>query len=64
MALDEQEKIKEARRAYRAEWRKKNREKIRAYEREWAKKNPEKIKAANERYWLKKAANKGGGNGN
>lgn len=63
MALDEKEKIREARREYRAKWREKNRDKIRAYEREWAKNNPEKVKAANERYWLKKAA-KGGGNGN
>lgn len=32
------------------------RERQRAYKREWRKKNPDKIKAANERYWLKKAA--------
>lgn len=28
----------------------------REYKREWRKRNPEKVKAANERYWLKKAA--------
>lgn len=28
----------------------------REYKREWRKKNPDKVKAANERYWLKKAA--------
>lgn len=32
------------------------RERQQAYKREWRKKNPDKIKAANERYWLKKAA--------
>ena len=32
------------------------RERQRSYKREWRKKNPDKIKAANERYWLKKAA--------
>jgi hypothetical protein len=43
MALTEQEReaIKQAQRAYKAEWRKKNKDKIRA---------------TNERYWLKKAA--------
>lgn len=55
MALSEKEKeaIRQEQRAYKAEWRKKNKD---------------KIKAANERYWLKKAAErnaaKGGGNGN
>ena len=28
----------------------------RAYKREWAKKNRDKVKAAEERYWTKKAA--------
>lgn len=28
----------------------------RAYKREWAKRNPEKVRQAQERYWLKKAA--------
>ncbi len=28
----------------------------REYQRKWAKNNPDKIKAAQERYWLKKAA--------
>lgn len=28
----------------------------RAYKREWARKNPEKVKAQQERYWKKKAA--------
>jgi len=28
----------------------------RAYKREWARKNPDKVKAAQERYWKKKAA--------
>lgn len=28
----------------------------RAYAREWRKRNPEKVKAAQERYWLKRAA--------
>lgn len=28
----------------------------RAYKREWAKKNRDKVKAAQERYWTKKAA--------
>ncbi len=28
----------------------------RAYAREWRKRNPEKVKAAQERYWLKQAA--------
>ena len=27
-----------------------------AYRREWNKRNPEKVKAAQEKYWLKKAA--------
>ena len=36
----EQDAIREARRQYHAEWRRKN---------------PDKIKAANDRYWLKKA---------
>lgn len=27
-----------------------------AYRREWNKRNPEKVKAAQERYWLKQAA--------
>lgn len=27
----------------------------RAYKAEWRRKNPDKVKAANERYWLKKA---------
>lgn len=27
-----------------------------AYKREWARKNPDKVKAAQERYWHKKAA--------
>lgn len=45
MALTELEKeeIKKARREYKKEWRKNN---------------PDKVKAANERYWLKKAAEK------
>ena len=30
----------------------------REYKREWRKNNPDKVKAANERYWLKKAAEK------
>lgn len=28
----------------------------RAYKRAWAKRNPDKVKAAQERYWTKKAA--------
>lgn len=32
------------------------REARREYLREWRKKNPDKLKAAQERYWLKKAA--------
>lgn len=32
------------------------REARRAYKREWAKKNPDKIRAQQERYWSKKAA--------
>lgn len=32
------------------------REARREYQREWRKKNPDKLKAAQERYWLKKAA--------
>lgn len=28
----------------------------RAYKREWNRKNKDKVKAANERYWMKKAA--------
>lgn len=28
----------------------------REYKKEWRRKNPEKVKAANDRYWLKKAA--------
>ena len=28
----------------------------RAYKREWARKNPDKVKAQQERYWAKKAA--------
>lgn len=27
-----------------------------AYRREWSRKNPEKVRAAQEKYWLKKAA--------
>jgi len=30
----------------------------REYKKEWRKKNPDKVRAANERYWLKKAAQK------
>ena len=55
MTLSEQEKeaIKQAQREYKAEWRKKNKD---------------KVKAANNRYWLKKAAERknnkeSGGNG-
>lgn len=40
MTANEQELIKQAKRAYKKEWRAKNKD---------------KIKAANERYWLKKA---------
>lgn len=32
------------------------REARREYMREWRKKNPEKLRAAQERYWMKKAA--------
>lgn len=32
------------------------REARREYQREWRKKNPDKLKAAQDRYWLKKAA--------
>lgn len=28
----------------------------RAYKREWNRKNPDKVKAAQERYWIRKAA--------
>ena len=30
-----------------------------AYKREWARKNPDKVKAAQERYWNKKAVEAG-----
>lgn len=40
LTQQEQDAIREARRQYHAEWRRKN---------------PDKIKAANDRYWLKKA---------
>ncbi len=30
-----------------------------AYKREWARKNPDKVKAAQERYWHKKAVEAG-----
>lgn len=34
----------------------KGKEARRAYKREWAKKNPDKVRAAQERYWNRKAA--------
>ncbi len=39
-----------------AEVREKIKAANRAYKKEWQKKNPDKIKAANERFYLKKAA--------
>ena len=42
LTQQEQDAIREARRQYKAEWRRKN---------------PDKIKAANDRYWLKKQRN-------
>ena len=32
-----------------------------AYQREWRRKNPERVKRINERYWLRRVQNEGGG---
>ncbi len=50
MSMTEQEKE-----AMREEILREIREERRKYKAEWRKKNPDKVKAHNERYWLKKA---------
>lgn len=50
------EEAKEARRAYKREWSRKNRDKIREYHKRWRRNNPDKVQAAQERYWERKAA--------
>ena len=50
MSMTEQEKAE-----MREEILREIREQRRKYKAEWRKKNPDKVKASNERYWLKKA---------
>ncbi len=50
------DKAKEERRKYFADYRAKNGDRLREYKRKWYAANPEKAAASQERYWLKKAA--------
>lgn len=51
----EEEKIREAQRAYHKEYYKKNKKKILDSHKKWRAENPEKIKENNRNYWLRKA---------
>lgn len=53
--MTEDEKIRQARREYAKEYRKKNKKKIAEQQKLWREQNPEKVKAINRDYWLRKA---------
>ena len=49
------EKAREAQRAYKRAWAKRNRDRMNAYQKKWRSKNPEKVAAYNAQYWERKA---------
>lgn len=49
------EEAKEARRAYKREWGRKNRAKVNAYQNKWRKDNPEKVAKYDIQFWEMKA---------
>lgn len=51
----EEELIRDAKRAYHREYRKKNRKRILEQQKQWRADNPDKVAAINHRYWVNKA---------
>lgn len=57
--MQTKEAIREAKRIYAREWRKRNREKYNRYHREYYWKNRDRIQAIQERHWINKAKEMG-----